>query len=126
MHTHAAKLRVYYLALRRGLATPGRSEVDVHWSEALVIEWFKLLRMPPYENAYPVRPASVSLQSLQGQADQRRRWLSDREHVPGWLESEVLQLRRGVPSSRGKVEPVTRRCIESLDPPRSDEVRYWC
>ena len=57
MNTHAAKLRVYYLALRRGLATPGRNEVDVHWSEALVVEWFKLLRMPPYQNAYPVRTA---------------------------------------------------------------------
>ncbi len=40
MHTHAAKLRVYYLALRRGLATPGRSEVDVHWSESLVVECY--------------------------------------------------------------------------------------
>ncbi len=57
MHAHAAKLRIYYLALRRGLATPGKSEVDVHWSEALVVEWFKLLRMPPYEKAYPVRAA---------------------------------------------------------------------
>jgi len=57
MNIHAAKLRLYYLALRRGLATPGKMEVDVHWSEALVIEWFKLLRMTPYEKAYPVRPA---------------------------------------------------------------------
>ncbi len=57
MHAHANKLRIYYLALRRGLATPGRREVDVHWSEVLVVEWFKLLLMSPYENAYPVRPS---------------------------------------------------------------------
>jgi len=41
MHAHAAKLRIYYLALRRRLATPGRSEVDVHWSEVLVVECYE-------------------------------------------------------------------------------------
>jgi hypothetical protein len=60
MHAHAAKLRAYYVLLRRGLATPGKNEVDIRWSEALVIEWMKILRMPPYENAYPVRPAQSS------------------------------------------------------------------
>ncbi len=67
MHAHAAKLRIYHVALRRGLATPGRSEVDVHWSEALVVEWFKILQLPPYENAYSVRSA----QSHCGRCKQR-------------------------------------------------------
>jgi hypothetical protein len=57
MHQHAAKLRFYYLALQKGLVSRGKREVDVHWSEALVLEWFKLLRLPPFEHAYPVRTA---------------------------------------------------------------------
>lgn len=55
MEAHLRKLRVYYLALRRGL-TQGRHELDVHWSEALVLEWLKLLQLPPFERAYEVRP----------------------------------------------------------------------
>jgi hypothetical protein len=57
MHAHAAKLRLYYVALRRGWAASSRSEVDVHWSEDLVVEWCKILQLPPYEHAYPVRTA---------------------------------------------------------------------
>jgi len=52
---HAAKLRLYYVALRRGWASSHRSKVDVHWSEDLVIEWCKILQLPPYQHAYPVR-----------------------------------------------------------------------
>lgn len=55
MHVHAAKLRLYYVALRRGWASSHRSKVDVHWSEDLVIEWCKILQLPPYQHAYPVR-----------------------------------------------------------------------
>jgi hypothetical protein len=57
MHAHATKLRIYYFALRRGLATHARNEVDIRWSEDLVVEWLKLLRIPPYESAYRVRTA---------------------------------------------------------------------
>jgi len=55
MHVHAAKLRLYYVALRRGWASSHRSKVDVHWSEDLVIEWCKILQLPPYQHAYPIR-----------------------------------------------------------------------
>lgn len=55
MDAHVKKLRVYYLALKRGL-TQGRHELDVHWSEALVIEWLKLLKLAPFDQAYEVRP----------------------------------------------------------------------
>ncbi len=55
---------------------------------------------------------AVLLQSLQGQADQRRRWLSDREYVPRRLESEVLQLRRGL-----TFPPEGRERLTGLHPP---------
>ena len=55
MRAHLEKLRVYYLALKKGL-TRGRFELDVHWSEALVLEWLKLLRIAPFDRSYEVRP----------------------------------------------------------------------
>src|SRR3954451_19102255 len=55
MEQHARKLRLYYLALRHGL-TQGAFDVDVHWSEKLVLDWMKVLAMPSFEHAYPRRP----------------------------------------------------------------------
>jgi len=55
MTEHARKLRLYYLAVQSGL-TVGPHEADLHWSEAFTVEWMKTLRLPPYENDYPVRP----------------------------------------------------------------------
>ena len=46
-------LRLYYLALVRGLDQHG--VVKVSWDEQAVIEWFGLLRLPPYERTYTVR-----------------------------------------------------------------------
>jgi hypothetical protein len=57
LNRHVEGLRVYWLALSRGLAGPGQ-RVSVGWSEALVVEWFRLLRLPPYANDYPLRPPS--------------------------------------------------------------------
>lgn len=55
MDAHARKLRLYYLALRHGL-TQGAFDVDVHWSEQMVLDWLKVLGVPPFESAYPRRP----------------------------------------------------------------------
>jgi hypothetical protein len=44
-------LRRYYATVRSG-RTPGPGE----WSESMVVEWAKVLRLPPHEGAYPVRP----------------------------------------------------------------------
>ena len=52
---HLAPLRLYWLALRHGLVQPERHGLHVQLSEELVVEWFKLLRLPPYERAYPVQ-----------------------------------------------------------------------
>jgi hypothetical protein len=56
MRTHAAPLRIYWLALKRGLVQAEGHGLHVALSEETVLEWFKLLRLPPYQAAYPVRP----------------------------------------------------------------------
>ncbi len=53
MPDHCDRLRLYYLALRHGLDS-ARHRVEIHWDEGLVIEWMRLLRLPPYQDHYPV------------------------------------------------------------------------
>lgn len=55
MDRHAAGLRLYYLALRGGLADRQR-RIDLHWSEDFVVEWMRLLQLSPHDGAYPIRP----------------------------------------------------------------------
>ena len=55
MHGHLAPLRLYWLALRHDLVQPERHGLHVQLSEEMVVEWFKLLRLPPYERAYRVQ-----------------------------------------------------------------------
>ena len=55
MHGHLAPLRLYWLALHHGLVQQERHGLHVQLSEEMVVEWFKLLRLPPYERAYPVQ-----------------------------------------------------------------------
>jgi hypothetical protein len=57
LHRHVEELRVYWLALSRGLAGPGQ-RLNIGWSEALVVEWFRLLRLPPHAHDYPLCPPS--------------------------------------------------------------------
>ena len=56
MHGHLAPLRLYWLAIRHDLVQRDRHGLHVQLSEEMVVEWFKLLRLPPYERAYPVQP----------------------------------------------------------------------
>ena len=56
MRSHAQALRLYFLALRHGLTQGQRHVVKVDWSEDAVIEWLRVFRVPPYQDAYPVRP----------------------------------------------------------------------
>lgn len=51
MLTHVGYLRRYYADVRAG-RTPAAGE----WDDHMVIEWAKILRCPPYEDALPVRP----------------------------------------------------------------------
>ena len=55
MHAHLAPLRLYWLALRHDLVDGETHGVHVQLSAELVVEWFKLLRLAPYADAYPVQ-----------------------------------------------------------------------
>jgi len=48
MKRHVEELRVYWLGLAKAVVAPGR-KVNVGWSEALVVEWFRVLRLPPHQ-----------------------------------------------------------------------------
>ncbi len=60
MDGHARKLRLYYLAVLHGLTTERAFDVDVHWSEKLVVDWLKVLGVSPFEQGYPRRPRKSS------------------------------------------------------------------
>jgi hypothetical protein len=49
-------LRLYYLAVRAGLDR--RGTVQIHWSEALLVDWMGLLRLPPYQDRFALRDAA--------------------------------------------------------------------
>lgn len=55
MNGHVRLLRLYFLALRHGLTTGERHVLKVEWSEDAVVEWLKILRVPPFHLTYPVR-----------------------------------------------------------------------
>jgi len=59
MGAHARMLRVYFLALRHGLAD-SRNAVRVSLTEEAVLEWLRTLRVPPFdaaeEGGYRVQP----------------------------------------------------------------------
>lgn len=69
MNAHLAKLRVYYFAVQKGL-TSGAHELDVRWSERFVLDWLKTLRVPPYEDAIPLRPRSSGCETCRARGDQ--------------------------------------------------------
>jgi len=55
LNTEADSLRVYHWALRQqhvGYA----GELRVHWHPDLVLEWMKVLRLPPFANFYRALP----------------------------------------------------------------------
>ena len=49
MGAHARMLRVYFLALRHGLAD-SRNAVRVSLTEEAVLEWLRTLRVPPFDS----------------------------------------------------------------------------
>lgn len=56
MRSHVRTLRLYFLALRHGLVQGERNALKIEWSEDAVLEWLRILRVPPFQQAYPVRP----------------------------------------------------------------------
>ena len=73
MHGHLGPLRLYWLALRHDLVEAERHGLHVQLSEELVVEWFKLLRLSPYERAYPVQPVPELRPGMSAYLDWRSR-----------------------------------------------------
>ena len=51
MMKHVERLRRYYADVRAG-----RAPASGEWTDDMVTEWAKILRVPPYEGAYPIKP----------------------------------------------------------------------
>jgi len=52
LRTHVELARAYYRRIQRGLPSP---EPDA-WGHEMIVEWARLLRLPPHEHDSPVRP----------------------------------------------------------------------
>jgi hypothetical protein len=59
MREECRRLRLYFLAVRHGLAASAQHQVQLDWDEHLVLEWLRLLRIPPFEHHYEVRAESA-------------------------------------------------------------------
>jgi hypothetical protein len=114
MRAHVAPLRVYWLALKHRLVHDEQHGLHLTLSEETVVEWFKLLRLPPYQSAYAVRPtgsACASCPPREGRAYEvaaERTFPDGRKMVclgcrSAWLEMEPPRLGRGTDA------PVPRR-----------------
>jgi hypothetical protein len=114
MRTHVAPLRVYWLALKRGLVHEEQHGLHLTLSEETVVEWFKVLRLQPYQEAYPVRPTGSSCprcgpgEGRAGEVATERTFPDGRKMVclgcrTCWLEVEPSRL------GRGSDAPVVRR-----------------
>jgi hypothetical protein len=114
MRTHLTPLRIYWLALRHGLVQDEGHALQLTLSEETVVEWFKLLRLPPYQDAYPVRAAGSACLACGPRATAAAELATERTFPDGrkvvclacrsaWLEVEaVTRMGRGsdAPSRR--------------------------
>ena len=114
MRTHLTPLRIYWLALRHGLVEDEAHALHLSLSEETVVEWFKLLRLPPYQHAYPVRPTGTACPACAPRA--REGELSTERTFPGGRKVVCLARR----TAWLEVEPATRlgRGSDAPAPPR--------
>jgi hypothetical protein len=80
MREHLSKLRLYYLALQKGLIPPSHS-LEIHWSERLVLDWLKTLKIPPYESAFELRPRTSKCKHCMDRGEQS--WIYTDGQFPG-------------------------------------------
>lgn len=116
MRTHVTPLRIYWLALRHGLVHDERHGLHLTLSEETVVEWLKVLRLPPYENAYRVRPTGSACPSCvppegrgAGEVATERTFPEGRKMVCLGCHSVWLEMEPASRLGRGKDAPVPRR-----------------
>ena len=86
MREECRRLRLYYLALEHGLVAAGKNRIEVAWDEDLVIEWLRILRVPPHHRHYPVRPSTLC-----ARCEQRAGTVVTKLVFPGGARMECLQ-----------------------------------
>ena len=87
MREECRRLRLYYLALEHGLvASSGKSRIEVAWDSDLVIEWLRILRVPPHHRDYPLRPGTLCID-----CEQRPGTVVTKLVFPGGARMECLQ-----------------------------------
>ncbi len=115
MRTHLAPLRIYWLALRHGLVQDDTHALHLTLSEETVVEWFKLLRLPPYQKAYPVRPTGAPCPACgprgaaDGELTTERTFPGGRKVVCLSCRSAWLEVESVTRLGRGSDVPVPRR-----------------
>lgn len=115
MRTHVAPLRIYWLALRHGLVHDEHHGLHLTLSEETVVEWLKVLRLPPYQDAYRVRPTGSACpfcaprQGPAGEVSTERTFPEGRKMVCLVCHSAWLEMEPASRLGRGKDAPVPRR-----------------
>jgi hypothetical protein len=112
MRTHLTPLRIYWLALRHGLVQDEAHALHLTLSEETVVEWFKLLRLPPYQQAYPVRPTGAPCPACGpegGELTTERTFPGGRKVVCLACRRAWLEVESSTRLSRGSDVPVSRR-----------------
>jgi hypothetical protein len=56
MRSHLESLRLFYLGVRHQLDHGRHRAVHVSWDEDMTLDWLAVLRVPPYQAHYPIRP----------------------------------------------------------------------
>ena len=115
MRTHVAPLRIYWLALKHGLVQDEQHRLHLALSEETVVEWFKLLRLPPYQAATPVRPTGSSCPECPPREGRAREVTTEatfpggRKMVCSACRSSWLEMEPSSRLGRGSDAPVRRR-----------------
>ena len=112
MRTHVTPLRIYWLALRHGLVETEGHALRLTLSEEAVVEWFKLLRLPPYQRAYPVRPSGSTCPACDSGTEElttERTFPEGRKVVCLACRSAWLEVEAATRMGRGTDAPVGRR-----------------
>ncbi len=115
MRTHVTPLRIYWLALRHGLVQDEHHGLHLTLSEETVVEWLKVLRLPPYQTAYRVRPTGSTCplclppQGRAGEVSTERTFPEGRKMVCLGCRSAWLEMEPASRLGRGSDVPVPRR-----------------
>lgn len=122
MKPHAQALRVYYLALQRGLTASPKRRVEARMSEKDIVDWTKTLRIHPYEFALELRGRDEGCAQCRKSRGAQTECVVAKREFPGgrsmgcetcgceWLENEAPAWQKRLRGERVDVtRPVAKR-----------------